>query len=98
MAKPKRKRRRNNQVSELVMKPSIYEKLSKEQLEYLNKLKVDELKIKLRSNNCSVSNLTKENLKMKIAYNVVHGVPERCPMCYGGILKRASDGSTKIYL
>lgn len=93
--KPERKRRKKGGVEELVMKSTIYEKLSKEQLEYLNKLKVDELKNKLRSNSCSVSNLTKENLKRKIAYNVVYGVPERCPKCFGGILKRASDGSIK---
>lgn len=88
-----RRRKEKIEIQELEIPKSIYEKLSEEQLEHLNKLNVNALKDKLRNNNCSVSNLTKEKLKLKIAYNVVNGVPEKCPKCFGGILKRSEDGS-----
>ena len=89
------KKKSKGWANELVISESIYKKLSEEQIDYLNGLKVDDLKKKLRNNNCTSTGLKKEDMKRKIAYNVVNGVPEKCPVCYGGILKRADDGSKK---
>ena len=66
--------------------PDVSSKLKKDQREALEGMSVADLKRVLKANDCICTG-TKSELHNRVAWYVLHGVPERCPSCYTGRLK-----------
>lgn len=66
--------------------PDVSAKLKKDQREALDAMGVADLKRVLKANDCICTG-TKGELRNRVAWYVLHGVPERCPSCYAGRLK-----------
>ena len=66
--------------------PDLTDTLSAAEQAALQALNVEGLKRVLRANDCICTG-TKGDLRARVAWMVVHGVPERCPACCGGRLK-----------
>ena len=66
--------------------PDLTDKLGEAEQTALLALNVEGLKRVLRANDCICTG-TKSDLRARVAWMVVHGVPERCPSCCGGRLK-----------
>lgn len=66
--------------------PDLTDRLGAAEQTALQALNVEGLKRVLRANDCICTG-TKGDLRARVAWMVVHGVPERCPECCGGRLK-----------
>jgi len=71
--------------------PDLSSSLEKAVREALNSMNTADLKRVLKNNDC-VCTGTKEDLRRRVAFMMVKGVPDRCPLCFGGRLKLAQDG------
>jgi len=67
--------------------------LNKAQLDELNAMSIPDLKDRLKENDQVVGKANKNDLITRIAACIVEGCFPRCPKCFGGKLKEATDGT-----
>ena len=85
-------RSRTVTVRDAPLTDRCYKGLTKAQKECLDEMNVQQLKEALKLNDCIYSGMRKEELKRSVAINARKGCLGRCPVCFGGRLRRGKHG------